>query len=78
MSQQVERTVYLISEQQRSALLGYLQDRPFKEVAAGIQFLMNAPTASINVEIPEDTDKLSADAANGESTDVEARELATV
>ncbi len=50
----VKRTVFLISEQQRNALLSYLQDRPYREVAAGIQFLLNAPTASLNVDAPEE------------------------
>jgi hypothetical protein len=50
----VKRTVFLISEQQRNALLSYLQDRPYREVAAGIQFLLDAPTAALNVDAPED------------------------
>jgi hypothetical protein len=49
-----KRTVYLISEQQRNALLNYLQDRPYREVAAGIQLLLNAPTAKIDVDLPDD------------------------
>jgi hypothetical protein len=50
----VKRTVFLISEQQRNALLSYLQDRPYREVATGIQFLLNAPTATLNVDAPEE------------------------
>lgn len=50
----VKRTVFLISEQQRNALLNYLQDRPYREVATGIQFLLNAPTATLNVDAPEE------------------------
>ena len=50
----VKRTVFLVSEQQRNALLSYLQDRPYREVAAGIQFLLDAPTAALNVDVPED------------------------
>jgi hypothetical protein len=49
-----KRTVFLISEQQRNALLNYLQDRPYREVATGIQFLLNAPTATLNVDAPEE------------------------
>lgn len=49
----VKQTVYLITEQQRDALVNYLQNRPFREVAAGIQFLTTAPTAVLNVEVPE-------------------------
>jgi hypothetical protein len=48
-----QRTVYLIAEQQRNALLNYLQDRPYREVAGGIQLLLNAPTAKIDVEMPD-------------------------
>lgn len=40
--------VYLITEAQRDALLSYLQERPYKEVAAGIEFLLNATTATLN------------------------------
>jgi hypothetical protein len=50
----VKQTVYLITEQQRDAIIGYLQNRPYREVASGIQFLMNAPTAVLNVDMPED------------------------
>jgi hypothetical protein len=75
----VERTVYLISEQQREALVGYLQNRPYREVAAGIQFLVNAPTASVNVDLPEGADATSLEAgSDAEAVDTEARELAAV
>jgi hypothetical protein len=67
----VERTVYLISEQQREALLGYLQNRPYREVAAGIQFLVNAPTASVNVDIPETDASMQP---SGEAVEAEATE----
>jgi hypothetical protein len=74
----VERTVYLISEQQREALLGYLQNRPYREVAAGIQFLVNAPTAAVNVELPEG-ESMESQATNTEETlEAETRELAAV
>jgi hypothetical protein len=74
----VERTVYLISEQQREALLGYLQNRPYREVAAGIQFLVNAPTASVNVELPEG-ESMESQATDTEATlEAETRELAAV
>jgi hypothetical protein len=71
----VQRSVYLISEQQRTALLGYLQDRPYREVATGIQFLLNAPTANLNVDVPEEElVQLSEEAA---ATEVEeAKEMA--
>ncbi|RZM76623.1 hypothetical protein [Leptolyngbya iicbica] len=64
-----KRTVYLISEQQRNALLNYLQDRPYREVAAGIQLLLNAPTAKIDVELPDDA---PAEAEASEATVEEA------
>jgi hypothetical protein len=74
----VERTVYLISEQQREALLGYLQNRPYREVAAGIQFLVNAPTAAVNVELPEG-ESMESQATDTEATlEAETRELAAV
>lgn len=77
----VERTVYLISEQQREALLSYLQNRPYREVAAGIQFLVNAPTASVNVDMPdEQITGLSSDDTPSSDHEVEAesRKLAAV
>ncbi|HEY9813586.1 MAG TPA: hypothetical protein V6D31_08620 [Candidatus Sericytochromatia bacterium] len=49
----VQQTVYLITEQQREALINYLQNRPFREVAVAIQFLTNAPNAVLNVENPD-------------------------
>jgi hypothetical protein len=74
----VERTVYLISEQQREALLGYLQNRPYREVAAGIQFLVNAPTAAVNVELPEGESMESQATDTEETLEAETRELAAV
>lgn len=49
---QVQQKVFLISEQQRNALLNYLLDRPYREVAQGIEFLKNAPTTIVNIEVP--------------------------
>ena len=49
----VQQTVYLITEQQREALINYLQNRPFREVAVAIQFLTNAPNAVLNVDTPD-------------------------
>lgn len=71
----VERTVYLISEQQREALLGYLQNRPYKEVAAGIQFIVNAPTASVNVDLPEEQAGMSLEPEAAETAEAEVKEL---
>ncbi|MBD2360361.1 hypothetical protein H6G36_04000 [Anabaena minutissima FACHB-250] len=60
----VKQKVYLVTEQQRDALLNYLLNRPYREVAAGVQFLTNAPTTVLNVDIPEEESaNLSADSA---------------
>lgn len=48
-----QQKVYLINESQRDALLSYLQGRPYKEVANGIQFLVSAPTAMLNVTVDD-------------------------
>lgn len=70
---QVEQTVYLISEPQRNALLDYLQNRPFKEVAAGIQFLLNAPTAKIKVDASESSEAVQvAEAGTAEPIEIAA------
>ena len=54
-----QQKVYLLTEVQRDALLSYLQERPYKEVAAGVEFLLNATTAMLNVqaESAEETPK---------------------
>ena len=75
----LKRSVYLLSEQQRNALLSYLQNRPYREVAAGIQMLMNAPTAQVDVEMPEDSEMAApaVEAEQGEAVEAkEERELA--
>jgi len=51
---QVKQKVYLITEQQRDGLLNYLLNRPYKEVAAGVEFLNNAPTTMVNIEVPNE------------------------
>ncbi|MEM7578443.1 MAG: hypothetical protein AAF316_01090 [Cyanobacteria bacterium P01_A01_bin.80] len=59
---QVQQKVYLISEEQRNALLNYLLNRPYKEVASGVEFLNNAPTTTVNIEVPdEELKKASAE-----------------
>jgi hypothetical protein len=50
----VKQTVFLITERQRDGLIGYLQNRPYAEVAGAIQFLSNAPSAVLNVDVPEE------------------------
>ncbi|MBD2451549.1 hypothetical protein H6G76_31420 [Nostoc sp. FACHB-152] len=49
----VQQKAYLLTEQQRDALLNYLLDRPYREVAAGVEFLKNAPSTILNIEVPE-------------------------
>jgi hypothetical protein len=68
----VKRTVYLLTEQQRDALINYLQDRPFREVASGIQFLINAPTAVLNVDTPDEEQPHSNGSAAPEQPTLEA------
>ena len=48
-----QQKVYLIAEAQRDALISYLQERPYKEVANGIQFLASAPTAMLNITVED-------------------------
>lgn len=50
----VKQKVYLVTEQQRDALLNYLLNRPYREVAGGVQFLSNAPTTVLDLEVSED------------------------
>jgi len=50
----VKQKVYLMTEQQRDALLNYLLNQPYREVAGGVQFLTNAPTTVLNLEVPEE------------------------
>lgn len=54
MTTKVQQKVYFISEEQRDALLNYLLNRPYREVANGVQFLTDAPTTILNVEVPEE------------------------
>jgi hypothetical protein len=50
----VKQKVFLITEDQRDGLMNYLMNRPYAEVANGVQFLTNAPTTILNVELPEE------------------------
>lgn len=50
----VKQKVYLLSEQQRNALLSYLLNQPYREVAGGVEFLQNAPTTIVNIEVPDE------------------------
>ncbi|MHC5862796.1 hypothetical protein [Nostoc sp.] len=51
---QVKQKVYLLTEQQRDGLLNYLLNRPYREVATGVVFLNNAPTTTLNIELPNE------------------------
>lgn len=63
-----QQKVYLITEPQRDALLSYLQERPYKEVASGIEFLLNATTAVLSASSEE------GDASPDEEATVESSE----
>jgi hypothetical protein len=58
-----QQKVYLITEAQRDALLSYLQERPYKEVAAGIEFLLNATTAMLSANSDSDEASVTPDTA---------------
>lgn len=64
-----QQKVYLLTEAQRDGLLSYLQNRPYKEVAVGIQFLMSAPTAVLNVQTQDGEE---GDSGNGVAEDGQA------
>ncbi len=51
---QIQKKVYLITQEQRDALLNYLLNRPYREVAAGVEFLKNAPNTMINLQVPDE------------------------
>lgn len=71
-----KRKVFLITEAQRDALLTYLQERPYKEVASGIQFLMNAPSAMLNIETNEEETATLQEAAEAAPAESEVEALA--
>ena len=51
---QIQKKVYLITQEQRDALLNYLLNRPYREVAAGVEFLKNAPNTMISLQVPDE------------------------
>jgi hypothetical protein len=51
---QIQKKVYLITQEQRDALLNYLLNRPYREVATGVEFLNNAPSTMINLQVPDE------------------------
>jgi hypothetical protein len=44
----------LISQEQRNALIEYLAKMPYQDVAAGINFLQEAPVVNVNINVPKD------------------------
>ncbi|RUT07773.1 hypothetical protein DSM106972_020330 [Dulcicalothrix desertica PCC 7102] len=56
----VEQRVYLLTEEQRDGLMNYLMNRPYREVANGVQFLTSAPSTILNVEVAEESPSLDA------------------
>jgi hypothetical protein len=49
----------LISMQQRTALIEYLAKQPYEDVASGIEFLRDAPTVNVTLNVTESTDTSS-------------------
>jgi hypothetical protein len=48
---QIQKKVYLITQEQRDALLNYLLNRPYREVATGVEFLNSAPNTMVNLQV---------------------------
>ncbi|MCP9787948.1 hypothetical protein KBY99_03005 [Cyanobium sp. Maggiore-St4-Cus] len=44
----------LISQEQRNALIEYLAKMPYQDVAAGINFLQEAPMVNVNINVRKD------------------------
>jgi len=44
----------LISQEQRNALIEYLAKMPYQDVAAGINFLQEAPVVNVNINVRKD------------------------
>lgn len=58
----IKQKVHLITEQQRSVLVKYLSEQPYKEVAVAIQILAQAPATTVNVDVnQEQLDKMYPD-----------------
>lgn len=74
----VKQKVYLMTEQQRDALLNYLLNQPYREVAGGVQFLTNAPTTVLNLEVPEEGDANVSAEKEAEATQEQEMKFATI
>ena len=46
----------LISMQQRTALIEYLAKQPYEDVASGIQFLRDAPSVNVTLNVSDSVD----------------------
>lgn len=46
----------LISMQQRTALIEYLAKQPYEDVASGIEFLRDAPSVNVTLNVSDNTD----------------------
>ena len=51
----------LITQVQRSALIEYLSKQPYQEVAAGINFLRDAPLVNVNLVLDDKQDATISD-----------------
>ncbi|NBQ98394.1 MAG: hypothetical protein EBT26_09950 [Microbacteriaceae bacterium] len=49
----------LISMQQRTALIEYLAKQPYEDVASGIEFLRNAPSVNVTLNLSDSADMTS-------------------
>lgn len=46
----------LISMQQRTALIEYLAKQPYEDVASGIEFLRDAPSVNVTLNVSDSAD----------------------
>ena len=46
----------LISMQQRTALIEYLAKQPYEDVASGLEFLRDAPSVNVTLNVSDNTD----------------------
>jgi len=51
----------LITQVQRNALIEYLSKQPYQEVAAGINFLRDAPLVNVNLVLDDKQDATISD-----------------
>jgi hypothetical protein len=49
----------LISMQQRTALIEYLAKQPYEDVASGIEFLRDAPSVNVTLNVSDNADMAS-------------------